>query len=187
MTTRAQWVDGIPDLYEEGKLEEAGNYLTEVQVSELTGFAVTTIMNALSRQKITSTTNPLGPISRPVRRIGSKPLYSREQAEAALELRHKGGRKRFGGQDEPLPSVTFEESERCGYRSVADLADQVGVHEQTVRSWFRMYATAPKPVALRERHPDDPKGAPSVVFEGGPALQWMVDNDKIDPSMLKAA
>lgn len=187
MTTRAQWTRGIPDLYEEGRLHEAGNYLTEIQVSEITGFAPSTITNALSRQKITAKNNPLGPISRPAKRIGNRPLYSREQAEAALKLRQAAGERRhFGGQGKPLDAVTFEEAQRCGFVSTADLAELIGVHEQTVRAWARMHDDFPAPVALRERPASEPKGAPSVVWEREPALQWMIDNNKIDAN-FKAA
>jgi hypothetical protein len=180
MSTRAQWAEGIPDLYDEGRLDDAKEYLTIAEVSELTGFSPGNIRNALSRPVITSQTNALGPLSRPAVRIGSRPLYSREQAEKAKGLRVKpGDRKHFGGGDESLPGVTFEEAERAGLVSMLDIAQVVGLHEQTVRGWARTSDDFPDPVGLRERHPAEPKGAPSVVYERRPVLEWALANRKI--------
>jgi hypothetical protein len=179
-STRAQWVDGIPDLYETGELERAGEFLTTAEVSAITGFAPSTISSMLSRPRITAKDNPFGPISRPATRIGINPLYSREQAAAAKELREKSpDKKHFGGGTEPLPSVRFVDAQASGLASTIDIAQQVGVHEQSVRAWSRTDASFPSPVALRERPAEEPMGAPSVVYELEPVMAWMRANGKI--------
>lgn len=180
--TRAQWIEGIPDLYDDDRLAEAGQYLTVSAVSRHTGLATSTIKGALSRTPIVNEANPLGALSRPEARIGSKPLYSQAQADEAKRRReNSAGRRHFGGQDEPLPTITYEEASRCGFASAAEIAEAVGLHEQTIRAWRAAAGpdNFPKAVGNRERPEDQPKGAPSVVFERLAVLDWMVENGKI--------
>lgn len=188
--TRAQWIEGIPDLYDEDRLAEAGDYLTVSAVSRLTGLAVSTIRGALSRTPVVNAANPLGALSRPKARIGSKPLYSTEQAEEAKRRReNSAGRRHFGGQEEPLPTITYDEASRCGFASAAEIAASVGLHEQTIRAWRAAAGPEnfPKAVGNRERPEDQPKGAPSVVFERAAVLGWMLENGKITEAQARKA
>jgi hypothetical protein len=180
-STRAQWVTGIPDLYDEDRLTDAGEYFTANRVSQETGLAPSTIKGALSRPVVTSDTNPLGPLSRPAARIGTKPLYSHEQTgEAKARREALSGRRHFGGQDQPLTTITFEEARRCGFESAAEIAASLDLHEQTIRAWRAATGDAfPPPVGMRERPPEQPKGAPSVVFERKAMMEWMLANGKI--------
>jgi len=176
--TRALWVEGIPDLISE--LDKAGDYLDVAKVSSETGFAVATILDLLSRPPITSGVNPQGPLSRPARRIGNNPLYSREQVNDAKQLLATSRRAHFGGGDAPLPSVTPEEALRQGLLSTDEIAalainekNPNGVRDQTVRRWSRDHADFPDRVASRSRQGGHP-GVPMVMYDGLKAITWLV-------------
>lgn len=177
MRTRAQWVTGIPDLI--NNLAEAGNYLNVSQVSTETGFAVATIVDLLSRPPITSKTNPQGPLSRPARRIGNNPLYSREQVDEAKHRLAAGRHSHFGGGDEPLPSVDHAEAIRRNLLSTEEIASLAtkanpdGVRDQTIRRWSRDHDDFPPRVALRAREGNHP-GVPMVMYDGPKAIEWLI-------------
>jgi predicted DNA-binding transcriptional regulator AlpA len=171
MTTRAQWISGIPDLY--STLDTARSYLNIAQVSELTGFSPTTITDLLSREPITSPTNPLGALSRPAARIGVNPLYSNAQVEDCLRRRQVNTDLNLGGMYHPLPKVTAKEAAQRNLISVTEIAELAGVHEQTVRKWKARNSTFPPPVALRERDEDGHSGVPFVVHEKVAVARWL--------------
>lgn len=173
MNTRAQWITGIPDLY--GDLETAQKHKTVPQVSERTGFSPTTITDLLSREPITSATNPLGALSRPAARIGTNPYYSDAQIEECLRRRNAATDVTLGGGYTPLPKVTAAEAEKRGLLSVTEIADLAKVHEQTIRRWKSREAGFPPPVALRERDEDGHSGVPFVVHEGAAVRAWLRD------------
>lgn len=185
MRTRAQWITDIPDLLQQNKLAEAGNYLTVAQVSSATGFSVATIADLLSRPRITSDTNPQGPLSRPAARIGNQPLYSQEQVDRSRQLLAAGRRQHFGGGDTPLPPVDFDEAVRRGLLStdeIASLATKAnpdGVRDQTVRRWSRDHQDFPPRVALRARQGGHP-GVPMVMYDGLKAIKWLIRHGYAD-------
>lgn len=171
MNTRAQWITGIPDLYD--NLEAARNHRTVAQVSERTGFSPITITDLLSREPITSVTNPLGALSRPAARIGTNPYYSDAQIEECLRRRNAATDLNLGGTFTPLPKVSAAEAERRGLLSITEIAELANVHEQTVRRWKSREAGFPAPVALRERDEDGHSGVPFVVHEGAAVRTWL--------------
>lgn len=185
--TRAQWITGIPDLVKLNRLSEAGNYLTVAQVSSMTGFAVATITDLLSRPPITSEDNPQGPLSRPAACIGNQPLYSHKQVAEAQRRLADGRRTHFGGGDAPLPPVDFDEAVKQGLLStdeIASLATKTnadGVRDQTVRRWSRDHQDFPPRVALRARQGGHP-GVPMVMYDGLKAIQWLIAHGYADGS-----
>lgn len=179
MNTRAQWTEGIPDLYAD--LELAATYHTTEQVSDLTGFSADTITDLLSRKPISKATNPLGPLSRPARRIGTRPLYSAAQVEEVLKRRNAARGDRFlGGQNQPLPRISAEEATRRDLVSVNEIADIADMHEQSVRKWIARENKFPEPVALRERDSGH-SGVPFVVRPRKAAIQWMIKEGYLTP------
>lgn len=177
MSTRAKWTGDIPDLYAD--LRRAATYLTAEQVSDLTGFSVNTITDLLSRKPITLKNNPLGPLSRPEARVGTKPLYSRRQVEQAIKRRDAGGGDRFlGGGNQPLPKVSHERAEELGYISVDEIAFLADVHEQTVRKWASRERSFPAAVAVRDRQRGH-SGVPFVVRPHKAVEQWLIGEGKI--------
>ena len=171
MNTRAQWINGVPDLYAD--LDAARAYRTVAQVSEATGFSPITITDLLSREPITSATNPLGALSRPAARIGTNPLYSRSQVRDCLHRRNANVDMNLGGTYTPLPKLSAAEADARGLVSTVEIADMAEVHEQTVRRWKARRADFPQPVALRERDEDTPSGVPFVVFEAAAVRAWL--------------
>lgn len=179
--TRAQWVEGIDDLI--NRLGEAGDYLNVAQVSSETGFAVATILDLLSRPPITTEDNPQGPLSRPAKRIGNNPLYSRAQVDETKRRLAAGRRQHFGGGDTPLPSITPDEALQRGLLSTDEIASLAitertpdGVRDQTVRRWSRDHSDFPNRVALRARQGGRP-GVPMVMYDGLEAITWLVAHD----------
>jgi hypothetical protein len=177
MSTRAKWTEGILDLYAD--LETAATYHTTEQVSDLTGFSAKTITDLLSRKPISKGTNPQGPLSRPAARIGTKPLYSTAQIEDVLRRRKAqiGGRY-LGGQNQPLPKISFEEAQRRHLISVTEIAYLADVHEQTVRKWASRDADFPAAEATRDRSSGH-SGVPFVVRPHKAVERWLINKGKI--------
>lgn len=171
MNTRAQWIEGIPDLY--GDLDVARSYLTVAQVSKLTGFSPSTITDLLSRELITAPNNPLGALSRPAARIGVNPLYSPAQVDDCLRRRQVSDELNLGGTFTPLPKVSAEEAAQRKLISSTEIAELARVHEQTVRKWKSRHADFPPAVALRERDKDGHSGVPFVVHEKAAVERWL--------------
>jgi hypothetical protein len=178
--TRAQWVEGIPDLIHQ--LDVAGSYLNVSQVATATGFAVATITDLLSRPPITSANNPQGPLSRPAARIGNQPLYSHEQVAETKARLAAVSRDHFGGGDTPLPSISPDEAARRGLLSTDEIASLAvttrtpnGVRDQTVRRWSRDHKDFPPRVALRARRGGRP-GVPMVMYNGLKAVSWLINH-----------
>lgn len=177
MSTRAQWTQGIPDLYAD--LGEAAKYHTTEQVSDLTGFSANTIADLLSRTPITQPRNPLGPLSRPARRIGTKPLYSQEQVNESIRRRDAASGDRYlGGQNQPLPKVSAEDAFKRNLISVLEIAELAGVHEQTVRKWASREQDFPAPVATRDRESGH-SGVPFVVRPYKAVEKWLINRGRI--------
>src|SRR5919198_659980 len=174
MNTRALWAEGVPDLYAEGRLNEANEFLTAAEVSSRTGLAVSTITDLLSREPITEPSNPLRWLTRPQVRISNKPLYAPTQVARYLEQRGGATKRHLGGGSEPLPKVSVEEATRRNLLSVEQIAHMATppVHEQTVRRWARDRQDFPRAVALRAREGGHP-GVPIVVYPGREAAQWL--------------
>lgn len=179
MNTRAQWAEGVQDLYGDGDLGNAGDYLTLAEVSERTSLSPNTLLDALSRPEVTMPTNPMFALSRPAARISNRPLYSHEQVENALQIQRESEHRHLGGGAKPLPVVTAEESRRAELMSALEIARFAGVHEQTVRRWIREIAAFPIAVALRARASDGENGTkvhpgvPIVVREKGAVEAWL--------------
>lgn len=177
MSTRAKWVEGVTDLY--AHLGQAGDYLTVAEVAERTGLSPSTITDLLSREKITSDSNVLAPISRPSRRISNQPLYSEDQVAEVVARQRSTKHRHLGGGDQPLPSITAAEARRRNLISVREIAklanaeDPDGMHEQTVRRWAREADDFPKAVALRSREGGHP-GVPEVMRPQKKAITWLV-------------
>lgn len=187
-STRALWAEDVEDLYP-GRLDEVSRYLDVAQVSARTGLSTNTILDSLSRPKVTSETNVLGPLSRPAAHVGGSPLWSQEQVDESLR-RQKAineqratGQRHLGGGDEALPTMTPDEADQRGFLSTAEIAEiahmrrgQNGawksVHEQTVRRWARDDGDFPKAVALRLRSSGHP-GVPIVLYNGGQVRAWL--------------
>lgn len=176
MSTRAKWTEGIPDLYD--NLELAATYFTTEQVSDLTGFSANTITDLLSRKPITKGKNPLRPLSRPDRRVGSKPLYSRRQIDESLKLRNAVGSRYLGGQSQPLPKISAEEASKRDLISVPEIVDIVQMHEQTVRKWISRESGFPAAVATRDRESGH-SGVPFVVRPRKAVIQWLIKEGKL--------
>lgn len=179
--TRARWAESVPDLY--GSLEEVDKYLNAARVSAATGLSVNTIEDALSRPPITNSTNVLGPLSRPARRIGNSPLWSQEQVDEAVERQRANGPRHLGGGDAQLPVIDSELSDQNGYLSTAEIAEITymsrsllrgwrPVHEQTIRRFARDYEDFPPAVALRARS-EGHAGVPIVVYDGEAIREWL--------------
>lgn len=168
-STRARWTEGIPDLT--SRLHQAGNYLPVSKVAEATGYSPKTILDLLSREKITSDRNPQAPLSRPAARIDSTPLYSLAQVEECLR------RKRFeSGSPQPLPSVTEAEAIERGWIGYTEIAQIARVHEQTVRKWASRQGDFPPAIARRERGDEAHSGVPFVVRDGVAVRNWLRRN-----------
>lgn len=186
-STRARWAEGVEDLY--GDLDKVGDYLNSAQVSSATGLSVNTIEDALSRPPITSETNILGPLSRPAKRIGNSPLWSRQQVEEANRRRQSDAPRHLGGGDSQLPVVDADLSNENGYLSTSEIAEIAlmrrteahewqPVHEQTVRRWARDYDDFPPAVALRARSTGH-AGVPLVVHDGTQVRAWLATRPNI--------
>jgi hypothetical protein len=177
-TTRAKWVADIPDLT--SRLKEAGNYLDVASVSEATGFSPQTILDLLSRDPITSETNPQGALSRPAARIGNTPLYSKTQVADCQRRQRGAGGRHPGGTYTPLPKVSTEQARESGLLSTVEIAAIADVHEQTVRKWISRTAEFPAAVAHRERDEDGHSGVPFVMRNGAEVRRWLRDNGYAD-------
>jgi len=186
-STRAHWATGVPDLVND--LDEVPNYLSVAQVSAATALSTNTIEDALSRDPITKPGNPLGPLSRPARRVGNTPLWSSEQVEEAVRLQRANGHRHLGGGDRPLPVVDAETADEKGYISTEEIAAMTHmvtrmargmrpVHEQTVRRWVRDNGDFPPAVALRARRAGHP-GVPIVVYRADDVLRFLLDRPKV--------
>ena len=173
--TRARWIEGIPDLHDEGKLGEAGTYLTVNQVSEHTGFSPKTITDLLSREVITSD-QPLGALSRPAVRIGTTPLYSQDQVTECLRRHSASGRSSVAST---VPKITAEQAQRSGLVTVQEIATEYGFHEQSVRKWASRTRDFPKVVATRERDADRHSGVPFNLYRRDKVRTWLIANGKI--------
>jgi hypothetical protein len=171
---RAQWISEIPDLT--SKLNQAGKYLTVPEVSEATGYSPDTIRDLLSREPIDRPQNPQMPLSRPAARIGTTPLYSRQQVNACLKLQVATGDLYLGGSHTPLPKLSAIEADARGYLSVTQIKDLATVHEQTVRKWINRMGDFPPAIALRERGEDAHSGVPFVVRNPRAVALWLVDH-----------
>jgi len=170
---RARWITGISDLTSD--LAQAGNYLNVAQVSEATGFSPDTIEDLLSRDPITRPQNPQKPLSRPAARIGTTPLYSRQQVNECLRLQDASGDLYLGGSHTPLPKLSAAEADARGYLSTTQIKDLAGVHEQTVRKWMNRVGDFPPAIALRERDEDAHSGVPFVVRHPRAVALWLVE------------
>lgn len=178
--TRAGWARDVVDLYETGDLAQAADLLNVAAVASATGLSMKTIEDALSRPPVTKRSNPLYPLSRPYRRMGNAPLWSREQVAQAVALREVEEPRYLGGGDEQLPTMDAESANARGYLSTTEIAAMVPnprnpdrtVHEQTVRRWAREYEDFPHAVALRARVGGHP-GVPIVVYDGGEIRDWL--------------
>jgi len=178
-STRARWAEGVPDLV--GDLTQVPNYMNVAQVSAATSLSPNTIEDALSRPPITNPGNALGPLSRPARRVGNTPLWSREQVDEAVRRQRATGHRHLGGGDRPLPLVDADDADRSGYVSTEEIAEMAHmrtqgelrpVHEQTVRRWARDNGDFPPAVALRARSQGHP-GVPIVVYDGEKVLEFL--------------
>jgi hypothetical protein len=173
-TQRAQWITGIPDLT--SKLGQAGKYLTVAQVSEATGYSPDTIKDLLSREPIDRPQNSQMPLSRPAARIGTTPLYSKQQVSECIRAQEASGDLYLGGSHTPLPKLTAAEADALGYLNTTQIRILAGVHEQTVRKWTSRVASFPAPIALRERDKDAHSGVPFVVRNPRAVALWLVEH-----------
>jgi AraC-like DNA-binding protein len=176
MNVRAQWVEGIDDLY--SNLAAATNYLTVADVAEELGLSQSTIADLLSRPPIDSERNVLRSLSRPAARIGSRPLYSREQVAEARDRQHedlRGPHRYLGGGAQRLERVSLREAWKRSLISTSEIATLCGRHPQTVRRWSRNEVGFPPAVALRQR-PAGSSGVPIVVREKAAVVRWLLEN-----------
>lgn len=176
-TTRARWIEHVPDLAAEGRLADAPKYQTVAEVSEATGYSTNTILDLLSRDPITRRTNPQKPLSRPAARIGTTALYSHKQVAASVALQRAQGGLHLGGLHAPLPKLTATESDKLGHLSIVEVAHRAGVHEQTIRKLIKRDAKFPKPIALRERDKGSHSGVPFVVWASAEVEKYYAEND----------
>jgi AraC-like DNA-binding protein len=160
--------------------ESVTDYLRVEDVADRLGKSPNTISDLLSRAPITSSTNPLGPVSRPARRLGMVPLYSKEQVDEALRRQEiDASRDRhFGGADEQLPTLSIAECRKRGLITLAETVRRSGLHEQTLRRWTRDDHTYPPAVALQAR-PSGESGVPMVVRDENALRAWLIENKGI--------
>jgi predicted DNA-binding transcriptional regulator AlpA len=168
--TRAAWADDVPDLY--GDLKTAATYYSLMQASEETSLSPNTLADTLSRPPVTREDNPMFALSRPAARIGNSPLYSKQQVADAIRIQKTSQHRHLGGGQSPLTVVSPEESRRCEFISIREIATYAGIHEQTVRRWAREQDSFPSPVALRARE-NLPPGVPIVVYELAEVKAWL--------------
>lgn len=161
--TRAQWAQGIPDIITTpGRITE---FLTSGQLSDATGLAENTLLDRLTRKPITRKDSPRGALCRPAARLGDLPLWSPEQLaeyHARIEARNK--------REQELPVVTPAQARERHLYSTFELAEMLGLHDQTLRRAQGDDEDYPDVVATRSR--DGRPGVPEHVRELGAVLEW---------------
>lgn len=168
----ARWVAGAKDIT--ATPEDAANYLTIARLSELIGLAPGTIMDSITRRPITKKTNPRSAICQPVAHIAEKlPFWSHKQLNDFLDIRRnnqeaKEEAKRSGTKLR-LEPVTEAEAARRGLFSLVQFAEQLNIHDQTLRRAHSQDGSFPHAVAQLDK---DTAGVPEHLFPAKKVMTW---------------
>lgn len=160
--SRARWADTAIDLSND--LNQAAQQLTIIQLADATGLSVNTIEDSLTREKITSETNPRGAIDRPAFMVGGQPLWSPEQLQEFL-------RRAETSEKVELPLISSADADDQGLISTNELAAWLSIHDQTVRKWEANFKTYPPVIGRRSR--DGRPGVPEHVRETAKIIEWI--------------
>lgn len=163
MKSRARWALDAIDLSND--LDQAAKQLTLGALADKTGLSPNTIEDSLTREKITSPDNPRGAIDRPAYSVGGDPLWSHEQLAEFL-------RRSSIERTVEYPLISSEESERLGLISTNELAEKLGIHDQTVRKWEANFSDTYPPVVGR-RSRDKRPGVPEYVRDLSKIIKWI--------------
>lgn len=161
----ARWEVEATDLTAEPA--RSGEYLTAGQLSDAINLSPGTIMDSITRARITVTDNPRSAICRPAARIGRLPLWSPQQRDEFLRIREEA--KDSKDIIRKLEAVDEEEARQRSLYSLVEFAAMFNVHDQTLRRAQGHDGTFPKAVARRRK---DLPGVPEHLFPLGPMVDW---------------
>lgn len=159
--TRAQWAQQAEDISATpGRITE---FLTVGQLSNETGLAEATLLDRLTRVEITNKRNPRSALCRPTHRFKDIPLWSKSQLKRYRELQAAVSKP-------DLARVSPVESAERGLYSTVELAELLGVHDQTLRSAQKNDEAYPPAVGRRTRSGEP--GVPEHVRKLTDVLKW---------------
>jgi hypothetical protein len=161
--SRARWSADALDLARNP--EKITDYLTVGQLSDATGLAEATLKDSLTREKITNEENPRGALCRPAAKFGGEPMWHPDQL---AEFRRRVAVK--NGDTEDLPLITAAEATERQLVSIAEIAELLGVHDQTLRSAQAKDSTFPAAIARRSR--GGRPGVPEHVRKLDDVMNW---------------
>lgn len=158
------------------------DYLTAEQLSDAIGLAPGTILDSITRKKITQLDNPRSAICRPAARIGDIPFWSPKQRDKFLRLREEA--KDARDVLKSLEAVSAAEAADRDLYSLVELAEMFELHDQTLRRAQSQDGTFPRAVARRRK---DIPGVPEHLFELVPMATWASAQGYKVPQNLLAA
>lgn len=166
MASNARWTLSATDLSATPK--EAGRYLAVGEVSDATGLAQATILDAITRN-ISNADNPLIALASPAVIFNKGPLWSTEQVDQynAQQKAKTAGKALTSAL---LPRISPEEAQQRGLVSLRELAERSQQHEQTVRRWVKDQRF---PQAVARRKQEGEPGQPEHVYPQVDALTWI--------------
>lgn len=170
MSTRARWADGATPVVDP---KEATKYLTMGQVSDQTGLSQKTLQDSLTRDEITNPRNPRGALCRPLRRWGNLPLWEPEQVQRYQEMVAL-----LEDADEvELPSYGPTEARQEDLVTTKEIAERLGVCDQTIRRWQRNDGEFPVAVGKLRRYGEP--GVPDHLRPWSEVVKWVRNRPKL--------